>query len=57
MVQATHIGVTDVHPGALADGFEAFEFVDLCGAVFLRLVDVHRLVEFFRFWFVLCVVV
>jgi hypothetical protein len=29
-------GVSDVHPGAFADRFEAFEFVDLRGVVIAR---------------------
>jgi hypothetical protein len=35
MVEAALIGISDVHPWALADGFKAFEFVDLSGVVFL----------------------
>ena len=35
MVETALVGVADIHAGALADGFEAFEFVDLFGAVFL----------------------
>ena len=26
-------GIADIHPGAFADGFEAFEFVNLTGIV------------------------
>jgi hypothetical protein len=33
VVKAAFIGVTDVHTGAEADGFQAFKFLDLVGSV------------------------
>jgi hypothetical protein len=33
VVEASFVGVADVHAWAFADGFEAFEFIDLGGAI------------------------
>ncbi len=49
VVQAALVRVADVHPGALADRLQPFEFVDLIRPVCLRFVDIHRLVDLFRF--------
>jgi hypothetical protein len=35
VVKTTFIGIADVHAGTLANGFKAFQFVDLSGPVFL----------------------
>ena len=35
VVETALVGVADIHAGALADGLETFEFVDLCGIVLL----------------------
>ena len=35
MMQPAFVGVADVHAGAFPDGFQAFEFIDFCGVVFL----------------------
>jgi hypothetical protein len=35
VVQASYIGVADVHTRTKADGFEAFEFLNLIGTVSL----------------------
>jgi hypothetical protein len=33
MQAGTVVGVTDVHPGALADGVQALEYLDVLGVV------------------------
>ena len=37
VMQTAFIGVADIHAGPFPDGFEALQFVDLGGVVFLRL--------------------
>ena len=49
VVEAAFVGVADIHPGALADGLEAFEFVDLGGTVGLAGGDVGGAVKFVGF--------
>ena len=35
VVKTAFIGVSDIHPGTLADGLQTFEFINLTGVVFL----------------------
>jgi hypothetical protein len=42
VMEATFVGVTNVHSRALANGLETFEFVDLGGIVFLGRADSGR---------------
>ena len=45
VVQAAFIGVADIHAGTEADGFKAFEFLDLIGTIRLVCGDVSGAVE------------
>ena len=51
VVETTLIGIADVHPGTLADGIKAFEFIDLSRVVFLLGSDLG--LGFFRLVFFL----
>ena len=57
VMQTALIRVADVHPGAFADRFQAFELVDLRRVVFLQFIDSREfvlttfLVRIFVVWF------
>jgi hypothetical protein len=39
VVQSTFVRIADIHAGPLSDCFQALQFIDLGGVIFLRLTD------------------